>query len=249
LPNANIVDLVSYGVSNNAEGGATVNNGVALTSTQGAVRKNSGCQDTDNNNNDFTVVAAPTPRNSSSTAVNCTTMPLTLLSFSIAVTDSKVNTQWATTNEVDVALYQVEKSVNGKDFKSIGAVEAKGSLTLNNYSFVDEKVIAGASYYRLKMIDKNGSSKYSAIETVKTKSVGLSVYPNPVKNTITVQHEIAAKGAMVSVMTVAGKPVFQSAVDAGATQTSIDAAKLAPGAYLVMFINNGVKLTKQFIKE
>ena len=71
LPAANIIDLVSYGASNNAEGGTTVNNGVALTSTQGAVRKLNGCQDTDNNNNDFNVVTAPIPRNSASAAVNC----------------------------------------------------------------------------------------------------------------------------------------------------------------------------------
>jgi hypothetical protein len=71
LPSSSIVDLVSYGVSSNAEGGVSANNGVALTSTQGSVRKNNGCLDTDNNNNDFNVVTAPVPRNSASTIVNC----------------------------------------------------------------------------------------------------------------------------------------------------------------------------------
>jgi hypothetical protein len=67
LPNAAIIDLVAYGGSNNAEGGAPVNNGTSLTSTQGSVRKNNGCQDTDNNNADFAVVTAPVPRNTSTT--------------------------------------------------------------------------------------------------------------------------------------------------------------------------------------
>jgi hypothetical protein len=71
LPNANIIDLVSWGASNNAEGGTTVNNGIALTSTQGSVRKSNGCQDTDNNNADFDVVTAPVPHNTSSTAAPC----------------------------------------------------------------------------------------------------------------------------------------------------------------------------------
>jgi len=71
LPNAGIIDLVSWGASNNAEGGTTVNNGVALASTQGSVRKSLGCQDTDNNNADFDVVTAPVPRNSSSPASPC----------------------------------------------------------------------------------------------------------------------------------------------------------------------------------
>ena len=77
LPNAAIIDLVAWGASNNAEGGASVNNGSALVSTQGGVRKLLGCTDTDNNNLDFDVVTAPVPRNSASTVNICgTSSPL-----------------------------------------------------------------------------------------------------------------------------------------------------------------------------
>src|SRR4030095_6952715 len=67
-----IVDWVAYGAAGNGtagngEGGTSVNNGVPLTSSQGGVRKDGGCQDTNNNNNDFDVVTAPVPRNSMTT--------------------------------------------------------------------------------------------------------------------------------------------------------------------------------------
>ena len=77
LPNPNIIDLVSWGTANNAEGGASTNGGTALTATQGNVRKDNGCTDTDNNNNDFEIVTAPVPRNSASPAEPCggTTAP------------------------------------------------------------------------------------------------------------------------------------------------------------------------------
>ncbi len=71
LPNAQIVDLVSWGTANNAEGGAATNGGSALTSTKGNVRKGAGCTETDNNNNDFDIITAPVPRNSSSTLNVC----------------------------------------------------------------------------------------------------------------------------------------------------------------------------------
>ncbi len=71
LPNAQIVDLVSWGAANNAEGGAPTNGGSALNSTQGNVRKGAGCTETDNNNNDFDIITAPVPRNSSSTLNVC----------------------------------------------------------------------------------------------------------------------------------------------------------------------------------
>jgi len=72
LPATAIIDVVSYGASNNGEGNTTVNNGTALTNTQGAVRKTNGCTDTDNNNNDFDVVTAPVPRKSTSPVALCT---------------------------------------------------------------------------------------------------------------------------------------------------------------------------------
>ncbi len=71
LPNAGIIDLVAWGTSNNAEGSVSVNNGAALTSAQGSVRKTGGCTETDNNNADFDVVTAPVPRNTASTATPC----------------------------------------------------------------------------------------------------------------------------------------------------------------------------------
>jgi len=71
LPNFYILDLVSWGTGNNAEGGASTNGGASLTSTQGSVRKNGGCTDTDNNNADFDIITAPVPRNSATAPAVC----------------------------------------------------------------------------------------------------------------------------------------------------------------------------------
>lgn len=75
LPNAQIVDLVAWGTSNNAEGNAPTNGGGSLTGTQGNVRKSNGCQDTDNNNNDFDIVTNPVPHNMASAAAPCSATP------------------------------------------------------------------------------------------------------------------------------------------------------------------------------
>lgn len=73
LPHSSIVDLVAYGASNNAEG-TPVNNGTGLNSAQGAIRKNSGCTDTDNNHADFVVATTGSglvPRTSAAAAHTC----------------------------------------------------------------------------------------------------------------------------------------------------------------------------------
>jgi DNA/RNA endonuclease G (NUC1) len=64
-----IIDFVGYDGANCFEGAPTA----ALTNTTAAIRKNNGCQDTDNNSNDF-VTGAPAPRNSSSPTNNCTAL-------------------------------------------------------------------------------------------------------------------------------------------------------------------------------
>ncbi|HEY0079144.1 MAG TPA: lamin tail domain-containing protein [Pyrinomonadaceae bacterium] len=60
---ASIVDFVSYGTNNCAEGGAGTT--PDLSATTAAFRKQNGAQDTDNNAADF-INAAPAPRNSAS---------------------------------------------------------------------------------------------------------------------------------------------------------------------------------------
>ena len=73
LPDTRIADLVGYGNITTTVEITAVNYPTALDSTRGAVRKSNGCQDTDNNFNDFTVVVSPTliPRNSASPANLC----------------------------------------------------------------------------------------------------------------------------------------------------------------------------------
>ncbi len=71
LPDSRIVDVVSYGASNNGEGGTTAGGGSALTNVQAAVRNANGCAETDNNGNDFTVVTNPVPRNLAAASTPC----------------------------------------------------------------------------------------------------------------------------------------------------------------------------------
>ncbi|MFN0277724.1 MAG: DNA/RNA non-specific endonuclease [Pyrinomonadaceae bacterium] len=80
---AAFVDWVAWGeagngTANSGEGGnPSVNNGVAIASTQGMARKTGGCTDTDNNNADFDlytnppVPPIPSPRNTSSPLAPC----------------------------------------------------------------------------------------------------------------------------------------------------------------------------------
>ena len=248
-PNAAIIDVVAYGSANNGEGSTSANNGVVLANNQAAVRKVSGCQDTNNNNNDFDVITDPVPRNSASTGVNCTTLPLNLTTFKAIMDGGKVSLSWNSVNEVNVKGFSVEKSLNGIKFSEISFVNANNRST-NSYSSNDENVKAGVNYYRLKMIDLDGSYRYSNIVTVSRKSeIFVDVFPNPVVNSITVRHDKSLNKANITVVTMDGRQVKTVPVEAGAIQTSFSLSELVKGNYMVIFSNNGEKSVVKFSKQ
>lgn len=250
LPNANIVDLVSYGAAGNAEGGAPTNSGTSLTSTQGSVRKNNGCTDTDNNNADFDIVTAPIPRNSSLSAVNCTLLPLNLTSFNASLMNSSVQMNWNTYNEVNVNNFLIERSADGRNFASIGLIQAKNSVANNTYNYSDIKPLSGVSYYRLKMIDKDASYKYSQVVVINNKAaLNVEVFPNPVVNSVTISHPKAITGAVIRIISPMGNVLQTVPVQVGSIQTGMEVSSLQKGNYMLVFDNNGERRTTKIVKQ
>ena len=103
-----IVDWAAYGTggngtAGNGEGGTSVNNGVAMVSTQGGVRKLNGCQDTNNNNNDFDVVTDPVPRNMSTAAAPCAGGPTPTSTNTFTPTQTATTTPTATSTVTNTA--------------------------------------------------------------------------------------------------------------------------------------------------
>ena len=73
---------------------------------------------------------------------------------------NKVILQWISTIEISLEQYEIERSLDKKTFNRIAKVEAKGPST---YTYIDQSVFKQLShtfYYRLKLVDKNGTSSY-----------------------------------------------------------------------------------------
>ncbi len=75
--------------------------------------------------------------------------------------------QWETSFEEETDLFIVEKSTDGISFKNIGTVEATGNSNDENaYRFMDTGLGVAKSYYRLKVVDTDGTSSYSQVATI-----------------------------------------------------------------------------------
>lgn len=176
-------------------------------------------------------------------------LPLNLLTFTAELSGQNVKATWSTSNEVNTKNFVVERSVDGRSFSAIGNVIAKNTTQVNQYAFVDAKPVAGVSYYRLQMVDRDGSARYSAV--VKVSRIGmamLSVVPNPVRDKVVITHPAAAKGS-IKIIAADGKQVEQQAISANATQTFINLSALTSGIYSAIFESDNQKLSIQFIKQ
>jgi hypothetical protein len=121
---------------------------------------------------------------------NASVLPLTLVSFTANKSNEDVRCTWQTSSEVNTSHFHVQRSLNGRDYTSIGKVIATNSNTHAEYSFTDinaQKLNAPYAYYRLEMVDKDSKTQYSPVERVVwSNTVAVSVYPNPARDQITV---------------------------------------------------------------
>lgn len=92
--------------------------------------------------------------------------------------------QWQTSTESDVDYFSVQRSTGGGIFSERGRVPARGtSSTPLNYRF-DDQAPAALAYYRLQLVDNDGSFTYSPTLAVTYASGGLRVYPTLVTEVV-----------------------------------------------------------------
>ena len=115
-------------------------------------------------------------------------LPVTLISFS-AVKDGLTSfLSWATSMELNSDHFEIQRSTDAKSWSRLGDVlAAVVSNVKNNYDFTDENPESGLNYYRLKMVDRDGSFAYSQIKSVHfPEFVWAKLFPNPVSDVLNV---------------------------------------------------------------
>lgn len=71
---------------------------------------------------------------------------------------------WSTASEINNKAFIVEKSVDGKDFSTIGRVKGAGTtLDGKRYRFLDVSASKGKAFYRLRQVNSDNSASYSRI--------------------------------------------------------------------------------------
>ena len=169
---------------------------------------------------------------------NPTTTPVTLTSFTTTKKDNNVLLNWQTATEINTAYFNIQRSTNGKDFATVGSVNAKGAGSYNYTDPAPPPPKGGIWHYRLQVVDKDGALSYSEVRELTIVNFQLSIAPNPAKDIV----NLSSKGMQhISITDNTGKIVMNKTLD-NTDNTSINIANLAKGVYYISVKDNAGKV-------
>lgn len=184
-------------------------------------------------------------------------LPVALKDFSVkSLSCNKVELYWETASERNNEYFEVERSVNGRDFLTVGKVEGSNEPGGSSYSFLDDKNMVGISnfYYRLKQVDFDGNFEHSniikGVNSCVIEGASLSLYPNPAFDKVIVSlNGIHANDRVKLVVTNAIGEVVMTVPNASPiTPNEIILNGLAAGIYNVKVVGYDEMTSKRFIK-
>jgi hypothetical protein len=179
-------------------------------------------------------------------------LPVKLSSFTAQKEAGGVRLQWNTETEYNSDRFEVQRSANGRDFATIATVAAQGIAARNiPYTAFDGSPFIGTTFYRLHMVDKDGTAVYSKTITVNTKvATALKLFPNPAAARLEVII-VAAEGGSeaLNIYNMEGKLVKSNVVQlvAGTNKIAVPLDNLLHGVYFIRSVK--YNLSEQFIKQ
>ncbi len=107
-------------------------------------------------------------------------LPVTFISLSAIKEGNGIRVNWSLASESNVKQYEIERSIDGVNFESIGSQVYDATLN-GRYVWTDQLPLNGWNYYRIRNVDLDGKSGWSSVVKVNNANVSasVSVYPNP----------------------------------------------------------------------
>jgi hypothetical protein len=173
-------------------------------------------------------------------SLNCSVLPVELLSFNASAEQSIVRLDWVTASEINNQYFTVERSADGTDFEPMQMLDGAGTTTsIRNYETIDEKPLQGISYYRLKQTDFDGKFSYSEKVPVdfSEKNDIFYLQPNPATDEVSLIFSSVEKSTYrLQIYSADGVCCIKNEIVAntGMNQTKLDISGLPKGVFIVI---------------
>ncbi|MBI3233006.1 MAG: T9SS type A sorting domain-containing protein [Bacteroidetes bacterium] len=177
-----------------------------------------------------------------SLADNAAPLPISLLNFIATLEKESVILHWSTASEINNKGFEIERSIDGINWTSIGFVSGvANSQGKNNYEYIDAALPTNIStlYYRLKQYDWSGQEDWSDIASIylKRQSLTTTAFPNPVtdKINLAITSESELEPTKIILMDVSGRVLFAITKELakGSNLIEVSTEHLPSGLYII----------------
>jgi hypothetical protein len=171
-------------------------------------------------------------------------LPINLVTFNGKQNDEQIDLTWKTASEKNFSHFEVQKSGDAKEFATIATV--KGNQA-EFYNLVDANPIEGNNYYKLKMVDQDGTANLSKTIMVNYEKGGnyISVENPAVNGEFMVMTNL--KNAKFTLLSTLGSKVETSIVSLQNNRFKIKAMNTSAGLYYLTIEANGKFITKKIL--
>ncbi|WP_027002396.1 right-handed parallel beta-helix repeat-containing protein [Hugenholtzia roseola] len=178
-------------------------------------------------------------------------LPVEMVRFEAKAGEQVIILDWEIISDQDLDKFVLERSTEEKpnQFVPITTLTAKGNL----YQFVDTKVEPNRLYYyRLYIVEKDGSTKYSHIRSAsifgQAAKEGL-LYPNPTQDRVSLVFG-QIQPQYLQLYNAEGRLLQTKVIEAQETQTDLDLSAYPSGIYLLKAIRaDGQNQAYKIVKE
>jgi hypothetical protein len=161
-----------------------------------------------------------------------TILPIELLNFGVQAVNLDAEINWSTVGEVNNSHFELQRSLNGSEFKTIAHIEGAGTTNQEQqYQYTDAHAgkFSDVFYYRLKQIDVDGHFEYTHVVSVHFESLRnrVNIYPNPAENVLYIRKS-ADLECHVHIVNMHGQLMGKYT-----DESAIDISNYAAGVYYV----------------
>lgn len=134
-------------------------------------------------------------------------LPVTLSNFSGNKITNGIVLNWNILNAINFSHFNVLRSFDGNNFELVKNVKYNNN---SNYNFIDN-INYSKVYYKLEMVDKDGSKTISNVLYFENKISGIKIYPNPVRDIINIEFPSSQVGkkTIITIYDYSGKQVYK----------------------------------------
>jgi len=177
--------------------------------------------------------------------------------FSANSINSNNRLSWTIASNQSISSFEVEKSTNGKDFKTIAVLIATEKFTTENYTYADTAISSDKIMYRLRILIKSSQNDfYSRIILVQSKiklDDNIRIMENPVRDKLFFNYNSTkVQEADIKIYSLTGKVLVNQKISGFKGNNLITiplSSGFVPGMYILEVNTDIISQTLKFVKQ